>query len=113
MDQVANQTKYWGWIMAVNFTIVQYNLGYKIMMYICIQHVMNVCCCQKIYQNTENEISKYISSVSKNGYIDKFPNIVNKYNNIYHSIIKMKSSDVNSSIYIDFDKKNNIESPKI
>ena len=40
--------------------------------------------------------------VSKNVYIDKLDDIVNKHNNPYHSTIKMKPVDVKSSIYIDF-----------
>ena len=32
-------------------------------------------------------------SVSKNVYIDKLGNIVNKYNNTYHNTIKMKPVD--------------------
>ena len=31
-----------------------------------------------------------MTSFSKNMYIDKLDNIVNKYNNIYHKVIKMK-----------------------
>ena len=42
---------------------------------------------------------KYISSLSKNAYIDKLDDIVNKYNNIYHSTIKMKPVDVKLSTY--------------
>ena len=38
--------------------------------------------------------------------------LVNKYNNTYHSTIKMKPADVNSSTYIYFDKENNKEDPK-
>ena len=30
-----------------------------------------------------------MTSISKNGYIDKLDNIVNKYKNTYHSPIKM------------------------
>ena len=44
--------------------------------------------------------------------INKLDNIVNKYNNAYHSTIKMKPVDVKSSTYIDFDKKSNKEDPK-
>ena len=33
-------------------------------------------------------------------YIDKLNDIINIYNNTYHSIIKMKTVDVNSSIYL-------------
>ena len=34
-----------------------------------------------------------MTSVSKNVYVDKLDDIVNKYNNTYHSTIKMKSVD--------------------
>ena len=37
-------------------------------------------------------------------YIDKLDEIVDKYNNTYDKTIKVKLVDVNSSIYIDFDK---------
>ena len=50
--------------------------------------------------------------LSKNMYIDKLDDKVNKYNNIYHNTIKMKLVDVKSSTYINFDKKNNKEGPK-
>ena len=36
------------------------------------------------------KIYKYITSVSKNLYINELNDIVNKYNNSYHSAIKMK-----------------------
>ena len=39
--------------------------------------------------------------VSKNMYIDKLDDIVNKYNNTYHNTIKMKPFDVKSNTYID------------
>ena len=38
-------------------------------------------------------------------YLDKLDDIVNKYNNTYHSTIKMKPVHVKSSTYIDFIKK--------
>ena len=40
-------------------------------------------------------------------YIDKLDDIVSKYKNRYQSTIKMKSVDVKSSTFIDFDKENN------
>ena len=46
-------------------------------------------------------------------YIDKLDDIVNKYDNAYHNIIKMKLVDVKSSTYIDSSKENNDEDPKI
>ena len=35
--------------------------------------------------------------ISKNGYIDKLDNAVNKSNNTYHSTVKMNPVDVMSS----------------
>ena len=48
-----------------------------------------------------------MTSISKNVYIDKLDDIVNKYNNTYHSTIKMKPVDVKSKTYIDSSKKIN------
>ena len=53
-----------------------------------------------------------MTSISKKVYINKLDGIFNKYNNTYHSIIKMKSVDVKSSTYIDFNKENNKKDPK-
>ena len=50
-------------------------------------------------------------STSKNVYIDKLEDIVNKYSNTYHRIIKMKPLDVKSSTYIYFNKEKNKEGP--
>ena len=53
-----------------------------------------------------------MTSISKNVYIDKLDDIVNKYNNTYHRTIKMNLLDVQSSTCIDFDKENNKKRPK-
>ena len=45
--------------------------------------------------------------VLKNVYIDKLVDIVNKYNNIYHSRIKMKPIDIKANTYIDSNKEIN------
>ena len=45
-----------------------------------------------------------MTSVSKNVYIDKLADIVNKYSNTYHSTIKINPADVESSTYIDCNK---------
>ena len=50
-----------------------------------------------------------MTSISKNVYIDKLDDMVNRYSNTCHSTIKIKPVDVNSSTYINFDKKNNKE----
>ena len=38
----------------------------------------------------KNKIYKYMTSISKNVYIDKLDDIVDEYNNTYHRTIKMK-----------------------
>ena len=53
-----------------------------------------------------------MTSISKNVYIDKLDNIVNEYNDTYHSSIKMKPVDVKSSMYIDSTKENNKKDPR-
>ena len=49
----------------------------------------------------------------KNVYIDKLDDIVNKYNNTYHSAIKTKHVDVKSNTYIYFIKEINNKDPKL
>ena len=53
-----------------------------------------------------------MTSVSKNVYIDKLDDIVNIYNNTYHSAIKMKPVDVKSKTYIDSSKEIKNKDPK-
>ena len=49
---------------------------------------------------------KYIlTSISKNVFIEKSDDIVHKYNNTYHSKIKMKPILVTSRIHIDTNKE--------
>ena len=60
----------------------------------------------------KSKIDKYMISILKNVFIDQLNGIVNKYNNTYHSTIKMKPVDVKSSTYIDSSKKINEKDPK-
>ena len=53
-----------------------------------------------------------MTAISKIVYIDKLDDIVNKYNNTYHSTIKMKPVDVKSNTYINSSKEINDEDPK-
>ena len=48
-----------------------------------------------------------MTSISKNVYIDKFDDIVNNYNNRYHSTIKIKPVNVKSNRHIDSSKEIN------
>ena len=53
-----------------------------------------------------------MTSISKDGYIDKLDDIVNIYNNANHSLIKMKPVEVKPSTYIDYSKEINDKDPK-
>ena len=55
---------------------------------------------------------KYMTSISKNVYIDKLDDTVNEYNNTYHRTIKMTPVDVKDNTYIDFKKEVNDKDPK-
>ena len=67
---------------------------------------------ERFIRTLKNKIYKYMTSTSKNVHIDKLDDIVNKYNNTYQRIIKIKPVDVKPSSFIDFDKENNKEGPK-
>ena len=57
----------------------------------------------------KNKIFKHMTSISKNVYFDVLDDIVNKYNNTVHRVIKMKPIDVTLDSYAeyneDFNKK--------
>ena len=55
---------------------------------------------------------KYMTSISKNVYIDKLDDTVNEYNNTYHRTIKMTPVDVKDNTYIDFKREVNDKDPK-
>ena len=54
-----------------------------------------------------------MTSVSKNVYIDKLYGIVSKYNNTYHSVIKMKPVDLESITYINSSQEINDGNSKV
>ena len=60
---------------------------------------------ERFIRTLKTKIYKYMTSVSKNVYIDKLDDIVNEYNNTYHRTIKMKPVDVKDNTYIDFKKR--------
>ena len=45
---------------------------------------------KRFIRTLKNKIYKYMTSISKNVYVDKLDNIVNKNNITYHGTIKMK-----------------------
>ena len=67
---------------------------------------------ERFIRTFKNRIDKYMTLTSKNVLIHKLDDIVNKYNNTYHSTIKMKPVDVKSNTYIDSSKEINDKDPK-
>ena len=57
---------------------------------------------ERFIRKLKNIIYKYMTSLSKNVYIDRLDDIVREYNNTYHKSIKMKPVDVKDSTHIDF-----------
>ena len=57
---------------------------------------------KRFIRTLKTKLYKYMTSKSKNVYINKLDDIVNEYNNIYHRTIKMKPVDVKDNTYIDY-----------
>ena len=67
---------------------------------------------ERFNRTLKTKIYKYMTSMSKNVYINKLDDIVNEYNNTYHTTIKMTPFDVKDNTYIDFSKEVNGKDPK-
>ena len=60
---------------------------------------------ERFIRTLKSKIYKHLTSISKNVYIDKLDDIVDKYNNTYHTTIKMKLINVKDNTYINTAKK--------
>ena len=72
---------------------------------------------ERFIRTLKNNIYRYMTSISKNVYINILDDIVKykynaKYNNTYHTLIKIKPVDVKDNTYIDFKKESNDKNPK-
>ena len=67
---------------------------------------------ERFIKTLKSKIYKYMTSISKTVYIDKLDDIVDKYNNTYHTKIKMKPIDVKDNTYINTSKEINNKDPK-
>ena len=67
---------------------------------------------ERFFRTLKNKIYKYMTSFSKNVYIDKLDDIVNECNNPYHRTIKMKPVDLKDNTYIDLKKEVDDKDPK-
>ena len=62
---------------------------------------------ERFIRTLKTKTYKYMTSISKNVYINKLDGIVNQYNNTYHRTTKMKTVDVKKNTYVEFSKKVN------
>ena len=67
---------------------------------------------ERFIRTLKTKIYKYMTSISKNVYIDKLDHIVNEYNNTYHRTSKMKLVDVTDNTYIDSTELHSNKDPK-
>ena len=67
---------------------------------------------ERFIRTLKTKIYKYMTSVSKNVYINKLDDIVDEYNNTYHRAIKMKPIHVKDNTYLDLKKEVNNKDSK-
>ena len=67
---------------------------------------------ERFIRTLKTKIYKYMTSISKNVYINKLDDTVNEYNNIYHRTIKMKPVDVKGNTCIESSKEVNDKDPE-
>ena len=67
---------------------------------------------ERFIRTLKNKTYKDMTLISKNMYINKLDDIVNKYSNTYIGRIKMKPVDLKSSTYIYSGKEINNKNPK-
>ena len=99
MIQTENQTKY-GSINSFKKWLKDNDIG----MY-SIHNEGKSVVAERFIRTLKTKIYKYMTSISKNIYIDKLDDIVNEYKNTYNRTIKMKSVDVKYNTYIDLKKR--------
>ena len=62
---------------------------------------------ERFIRTLKSKVYKYMTSISKNVYIDKLNDIVDEHNDTYHTTIKMKPIDVKDNTYINTSKEIN------
>ena len=65
---------------------------------------------EKIIKTLKNKIYKHMTTIGKNVYFNVLDDIIDKYNNSFHSSIKMKPKDVKDSVK--YSEESNKKNPK-
>ena len=66
---------------------------------------------ERYTRTLKNKILKHMAAIQQNIYINVLDDIVNKYNNAVHRIIKMKPIDVTSGSYAECNEDSNKKDP--
>ena len=67
---------------------------------------------ERFIRTLKNKIFKHMTTISKNVYINLLNDIVNRYNNTVHKIIKIKPIDATNDSYVEYNEESNKENPK-
>ena len=62
---------------------------------------------ERFIRTLKNKISKHMTVISKNVYVDVLDDIVNKYNNKVNKTIKMKLIDVTDDSFVEYNEESN------
>ena len=67
---------------------------------------------ERFIRTLKNKIFKHMTAISKNVHFDVLDDIVSKYNNTVHRTIKMKTIDITSDSYAEYNEDFNKQDPK-
>ena len=67
---------------------------------------------ERFIKTLKNKIYKHMTAIGKNAYFDVLDDIVDKYNNSFHSSIKMKPIDVKDDSFVEHVEETNKKDPK-
>ena len=67
---------------------------------------------ERFIKTLKNKIYRHMTAVGKNVYFDVLDDIVDKCNNTYHSLIKVKPKDVKDDSFAEYNEESNKKTPK-
>ena len=67
---------------------------------------------ERFIKTLKNKIYKHMTTIGKNVYFNVLDDIVEEYNNSFHSSIKIKPKDIKDDSFIDHNEETNKKDPK-